>query len=144
MFEMTPFERTYHNLFSRNPFADFEKEFFQHNMQTLTDFQTDVQDQGDAFLLEADLPGFDKKDIQIEVHNHRLTIKAQRHQSHDDKDAKGNYLRRERSYGSFTRSFDIDAIEEDLISASYNDGVLKLTLPKKKETASASHQIDIQ
>ena len=84
-------------------------------------------------MLEADLPGFDKKDIAIDVHDHRLTIKAERHSNHEDKDKQGHYLRCERSYGSFTRSFDIDAIQEDKITASYTDGVLKLTLPKKQE-----------
>ena len=142
MFEMTPFERTYRNLFSQNPFADFEKAFF-NNSPALTDFKTDIQDTGDAFLLEADLPGFDKKDISIDVHDHRLTIKAERHSNHEDKDKQGHYLRCERSYGSFTRSFDIDAIQEDKITASYTDGVLKLTLPKKKEVLPASHQITI-
>lgn len=143
MFEMTPLERTYRNLFSRNPFADFEKEFWGNQMPAISDFQTDIQDQGDSFLLEADLPGFDKKDIQVDVSNHRLTIKAERHSSNEDKDDKGNYLRRERTYGSFTRSFDIDSIQEDQISASYTDGVLRLTLPKKQETVPASHQIEI-
>lgn len=145
MFEMTPMERTYRNLFSRNPFADFEKDFWgNHTMPAISDFQTDIQDQGDSFLLEADLPGFDKKDIQVDVKDHRLTIKAERHSSSDNKDENGNYLRRERTYGSFTRSFDIDSIQEDQISASYTDGVLRLTLPKKQETVPASHQIEIQ
>lgn len=143
MFEMTPFEKSYRSLFSHNPFADFEKSFFG-NMASIRDFQTDIQDQGDSFLLEADLPGFDKNDIHIDVQNHRLTIRAERRGQQDEKDDKGNYLRRERTYGSFTRSFDIDAIEENEITAAYNDGVLRLTLPKKQEPAPASHQIEIQ
>lgn len=143
MFEMTPFEKSYRSLFSRNPFADFEKSFFG-NMASIRDFQTDIQDQGDSFLLEADLPGFDKNDIHIDVQNHLLTIRAERRGQQDEKDDKGNYLRRERTYGSFTRSFDIDAIEENEITAAYNDGVLRLTLPKKQEPTPASHQIEIQ
>ena len=88
-------------------------------------------------------PALIKKDIAIDVHDHRLTIKAERHSNHEDKDKQGHYLRCERSYGSFTRSFDIDAIQEDKITASYTDGVLKLTLPKKQEVLPASHQITI-
>ncbi len=143
MFEMTPFEKSYRSLFSRSPFAELEKNFFG-NLNGAYEFQTDIQDQGDSFLLEADLPGFDKKDTHVDVHHHRLTIKATRHSQQEQQDEKGNYLRRERTYGSFTRSFDIDAIQEDQISASYADGVLRLTLPKKKEALPASHQIEIQ
>lgn len=141
MFEMTPLERSYRNLFAQNPFNALEKEFFQ--MPAFTGFQTDVQDQGDSFLLEADLPGFDKNDIHIEVNDHRLTIKAERHSSQDHQAPNKSYLRQERTYGSFTRSFDIDSIQEDKISASYTDGVLRLVLPKKQEVLPASHQIEI-
>ena len=136
MFEMTPFEKSYRSLFSRNPFADLEKNFFG-NLNSIGEFQTDIQDQGDSFLLEADLPGFDKKDIQVDVHHHRLTIKATRRSQQEQQNEKGGY-------GSFSRSFDIDAIQEDQISASYADGVLRLTLPKKQEALPASHQIEIQ
>ena len=144
MFEMTPFERTYRNVFGRNPFADLDKDFFGNQMSTITDFQTDVQDTGDAFLLEADLPGFDKKDISIDIHDHRLTIKAVRHLKVEEKDKKKNYIRQERSYGSFTRTFEIDGIDENKITAAYTDGVLKLTLPKLIEQKPISQKITIE
>ena len=144
MFEMTPFERSYRNLFARNPFADLEKEFFSNSASKLADFQTDVQDLGDSYLLEADLPGFDKKDIKIDINDHRLTIHAERHANAEHKDEKTGYIRQERTFGSFSRSFDINEIDESAISAAYVDGVLKLTLPKLQKPLPASHQIEIQ
>lgn len=143
MFEMTPFEKTYRNIFGINPFADFGKDFLSHTGTKLSDFQIDVQDLGDAYLLEADLPGFEKQDIKLELHDHRLTIRAERRASSETKDAKGSYLRQERTYGSFTRSFDIREIDEANIKAAYENGVLKLTLPKQQEETPATQEIAI-
>ena len=56
LFEMTPYEKNYRNIFGRNPFADFDKEFFGENVPSMRNFQTDIQDTGDAYVLEADLP----------------------------------------------------------------------------------------
>ena len=143
LFEMTPFEKNYRNIFGRNPFADFDKDFFGENVPSLRNFQTDVQDIGDAYLLEADLPGFDKDGISIEVNDHRLTIKAERHLDYENKDKKNGYVRQERSYGSYTRSFDLSEIDEGAITAAYSDGVLKLTLPKLAPQAPTSQKISI-
>ena len=72
-----------------------------------------------------------------------MTIRAERHSEHEDQDKKGNYVRCERSYGSYQRAFDISGIDADKISAQYADGVLKLDMPKKTATVGAK-QIEIQ
>lgn len=115
-----------------NPFRDFDdinRAFFGDN--TLTEFKADIRDMGDGFVLEADLPGFKKEDIKLSLNGETLTIKATRHSDFEDQDKKSGYLRCERSYGTYTRSFDVTGVEVSQISASYNDGVLRVRLPKQ-------------
>lgn len=128
MFGMIPFERNDDNFF--NLFDNFERKFFGNSNAALPDFRTDIRDAGDRFVLESELPGFRKEDIKLDVKDGILTISAQHDESTDEKDEKGSYIRRERRYGSFTRSFDITGVDEEHITASYNNGVLELNLPK--------------
>ena len=93
-------------------------------------------------LLQADLPGFRKEDIDLDVKDGVLTISA-KHQA-DDRTAADNYICRERRTGSFSRSFTLDGIQEDAIRASYQDGVLELILPKRQEVLPQCHKIQIQ
>lgn len=145
MFGLTPYERRNHDvpvLF--NPFRhleEVERNFFREG--SLMEFRTDIKDNGDSYLLEADLPGFKKEDIKIEVDNHYLTIHAQRHCAAEEKDQQGNYLRCERTYGSYARSFDISGVKEEEISAEYKDGVLRLKLPKEAKAKSQPRQLKI-
>ena len=94
--------------------------------------------------LEADLPGFKKEDIHIDLEGDYLTISASRNDSKEEKDEKGNYVRRERCYGSFTRSFDISGIKADEITAEYSDGVLKLNMPKREEIKPTSRRLELK
>ena len=145
---LVPYARKNHNVSNFNPFHDFdelERAFFG-NRDFLGDvgtFKTDIQDKGDSYLLEADLPGFKKEDIHVDVDGDTMTIRAERHSEHEDQDKKGNYVRCERSYGSYQRAFDISGVEVADISAQYNDGVLKLNMPKKSAVVNAK-QIEIQ
>ena len=141
MFGMIPFERHENNLF--DAFDNFERNFFGGTPSAVT-FRTDIRDEGDRFVLEAELPGFRKEDIQLHLKDGILTVSAQRLASSEEKDQKGNYIRRERRFGSFARSFDVAGIDEESISAAYQDGILELTLPKAKPAAPAVRQITIQ
>lgn len=93
----------------------------------------DIKDEKDSYLLEAELPGLDEKDIEIKVEENLLTLSAERKQ--DKKDEKQEFLTRERSTWSFKRSFVLpkDVNTKD-IKASFDNGVLTLELPKKEET----------
>jgi len=127
-----------------NPFYDFdeiEKRFFGNS--SLSHFKTDIRDNETEYVLEADLPGFKKEDIKIEINDDTLSIHAQRHSDFEKKDEQGNYIRCERSYGSYSRSFNTSGIDTDKISASYTDGVLKLTMPKMKELPKTSRRLEI-
>ena len=142
MFGMIPFDRRDDNLF--DVFDNFEKKFFGNTTAKLPAFRTDIRDQGDKFLLEAELPGFNKEDISLELKDGILTIKAEHKENNDQTDDKGQYLRRERRYGSFARSFDVSGIDETGITAAYENGVLALTLPKAKPVEPETRRIAIQ
>ena len=133
MFELRPFERRNNHIAAYDPWDQMERAFFGDGSwgRGLSEFKTDIQDKGDSYLLEADLPGFKKEDIHVDVDGDTMTIRAERHSEHEDQDKKGNYVRCERSYGSYQRAFDISGVEVANISAQYNDGVLKLNMPKK-------------
>ena len=143
MFELIPFERTMRNLNSFSPFRQMEemqRSFFNENSASSL-FRTDVSDLGDAYKLEAELPGFSKDDININIEDDRMTISVERKM--DNSEDKPKYLRRERFYGSYSRSFDLSGIDSDNISASYADGVLSLNLPKQAAAVPASRRLEI-
>ena len=142
MFGMIPFDRRDDNLF--DIFDNFEKKFFGNTNANLPAFRTDIRDQGDKFLLEAELPGFSKEEIQLELKDGILTVKAEHKESNDQTDDKGSYVRRERRYGAFSRTFDVTGIDEANITAAYNNGILELTLPKKVPVVPESRQIAIE
>ena len=144
MFEMMPFSRS-RGVDLYHPFRDLEeleRSLFSNN--GVTAFRTDIRDTGDSYVLEADLPGMKKEDIHIDIDGDRLSISAERNAVKEEKDENGGYIRCERSYGSFSRSFDISGIRGEEISAAYEDGVLKLTLPKQSKTVPASRRLEIQ
>lgn len=142
MFGMLPFERNDDNFFDL--FDNFERKFLGNTNATLPAFRTDIRDTGDKFILEAELPGFQKEDINLDLKDGILTITAEHSDQKEEKDSKGQYIRRERRYGSFSRSFDVTGIEESGITASYHDGILELGLPKAKATVPESKRIAIQ
>ena len=146
MFEIIPIERRNRHVANFDPFREmeeFERRFWGSNPVT-TAFRTDVEDTGDAFKLEAELPGFDKEDIQLDLDNDTLTITAEHSSDKKEEDKKRNFVKRERFYGSFTRSFDVTGIDVDRIDAAYNNGVLTLTLPKKQENIPVSRRLEIK
>ncbi|BDF68364.1 18 kDa heat shock protein [Oscillospiraceae bacterium] len=142
MFGMLPFERSDSNVF--DTFDNFARDFFRKSNADLPAFRTDIRDAGDSFLLEADLPGFNKEDISLDLKDGILTISAVHQDSSEEKDDKGSYIRRERRYGSFQRSFDVTGIDESGITAAYQNGVLTLTLPKARPVEPETHRIAIQ
>ena len=142
MFELIPFERRMANLDPFRMMADMERSFFgQGSGRTEALFRTDVSDEGDSFKLEAELPGFKKEDINIDIKDERLTISAER--KFDNDEQKPNFVKRERFYGSYKRSFGLEGINSDAIEASYVDGVLSLKLPKQLPVIPESRRIEI-
>ncbi|MEI6092859.1 MAG: Hsp20/alpha crystallin family protein [bacterium] len=91
----------------------------------------DIVDKGEKYLIKADLPGVDEKDISLEVQDGVLTIKGERKNEHEEEF--DNVYRSERSYGSFLRSFNLSDIKEENIKAEYKNGILTVELPKAEE-----------
>ncbi|CDC61606.1 heat shock protein Hsp20 [Clostridium sp. CAG:448] len=130
-----------------NPFREMEmleRSLFGTPVTTSMSFRTDITDEGNMYKLEADLPGFKKEDIQLNVENEVLTIHAERHSEHEDEQKRGKYVCYERVSGSVGRSFDISEIDADKITASYKDGVLTLLLPKKEKVVPTAKRLEIQ
>ena len=141
MFEMMPFEWNHTNDLL-NSFANFERNFFGNTGRS---FNTDIQDTGKEYVLEAELPGFNKEDIHVDVQDGVLTISAKHEEKQDEKDEKsGKYVRRERRYGSYQRSFNLNGVDAKNIQGAYENGVLKLTLPKEQPTVPETHRIEIK
>ncbi len=103
----------------------------------------DVWEDNDKYVVEAELPGFDKKDIDLNITNDVITIKATKKQQQEKKDK--NYYYAERSYGEFVRSLRLPSeVDKKSIKAKYTNGVLELTLPKTKEAKEKSTKVEIE
>lgn len=96
--------------------------------------KTDITDEGTAYEITMNLPGVKKEDVKAELKDGYLTISASSNSSKDEKDAKGRYIRRERYSGTCSRSFYVgNAVSQEEIKARFEDGTLKLQIPKKEE-----------
>ena len=136
MFGLTPYERN--DLW--NPFREFEKDFFK-DFSSVNRCRTDIRDEGGKYILECEMPGFNKEDIKIDVNGSVLTLCAEHKSENDEKNKNGEYIRRERSYGSYCRSFDISNIDESAIEAEYTNGVLKVRCLKKLSSSRKQREL---
>ena len=102
--------------------------------------KTDVRETDSTYEIDVDLPGFKKDEIKVDLENGYLTISAAKGLDKDEKDKKGKYIRRERYAGAMSRSFYVGDVESKDVSAKYEDGILKLSVPKqaKKELPKSS------
>ena len=121
---------------------DFFRPFFGLDNFTST-FSVDVKDEGDKYVLEADLPGVKREDVNVDVNDGVLTISAEWNTEKKENRQHG-YVINERRSGRASRSFTLENVKEDEISAEYKDGVLTLTMPKVTETRKSPRRIEIQ
>ena len=119
-------------IFTRDLFDDmFDPRYYGYQTNDL--MRTDVKETESGYDVSIDMPGVKKEDVKAELADGYLTISASVNQDNDEKDAEGRYIRRERYSGSFSRSFYVgeDVTQED-IKARFEDGTLKLSVPKKE------------
>ncbi|MBA5851666.1 Hsp20/alpha crystallin family protein [Clostridium sp. cel8] len=147
MFDMVPFRRN-NSLGRGSDFENFVDSFFNNNFFAPFNaygfgngFRADLKETDDAYFVEADLPGVKKDAITAEYDNNYLTISAKRADSKEENN--DNYIRREICYGDFKRSFYIDNVDKNNITASFRDGVLKVCLPKLQKTPKENTRINI-
>ena len=122
----------------------FNDPFFTRGENKL--MKTDIKEKGDKYLLEVDLPGYEKENIKIEIDDGYLTVHASMNKNVEESDKDSKYVHKERYVGSSSRSFYIgDGVKEEDIKASFKNGTLKLTLPKKEqEKLDEKKYIDIE
>ncbi len=117
-------------------YDDFENEFFGrknplYGKHSKNMMKTDIRETDNSYELDIDLPGFKKEDIDVTLENGYLTISTSKGIDKDEKDNDGKYIRRERYSGSMSRSFYVgEGITHEDIKAKYEDGILKLSMPK--------------
>jgi len=125
--------------FWASPFADMFDRMLTTD-ETLAGFPVDLAEEDDRYVLKAELPGVKNEDLSLNVENDVLTISAEKKDEYESRD-KGLY-RRERSYGKFSRSFQLNGlVNADKVDAEYKDGVLSVTLPKREETRGRQIQV---
>ena len=123
---------TNRNHFGNGLFGDLD-DFFFAPLAAAESMKTDIREKDGNFVLDVDLPGYDKKDISLEVENGYLTVRAEKQEDKEEKDKNGKFLRRERSFGSVSRSFYVGDVREEDVKAAYNAGTLTVTIPAENQ-----------
>ncbi|HIT61762.1 MAG TPA: Hsp20/alpha crystallin family protein [Candidatus Fimousia stercorigallinarum] len=124
------------SIFGENLFDDFFNDFarpVRFTNSTNYMMKTDVKETENGYELDIDLPGYKKEDIKAELKDGYMTISAQSSKNEDEKDKDGKYIRRERYYGNCSRTFYVgDDVTQEDIKAKFEDGILKIAVPKKE------------
>ncbi|MGD9286444.1 MAG: Hsp20/alpha crystallin family protein [Desulfobacterales bacterium] len=125
--EMTGMKNRINRMFS-DPFW-FSRRMDDDTNMGMWNPAVDLYEQDDHFVIKAELPGVDKKDISIDLKDRVLTLSGER--SHENEAKEENYYRRERSFGKFQRAFTLPAeVDSDKIKAEFRDGLLRIEVPK--------------
>ncbi len=128
------------SIFGENLIDDFFNDFTRPaktvaRYNNASVMRTDIKETDKGYELAIDLPGYKKEDVKAELKDGYLTVNAEMRQNEDQKDEDGRYIRRERYYGTCSRSFYVgEEVTQDDIKARFEDGILKLSVPKKEET----------
>ena len=101
--------------------------------------KTDVRETEDTYEMDIDLPGFKKDEISLDLTDGYLTIRAAKGLDKDEQDKKGKYIRQERYAGACSRSFYVGDVELEDVSATYEDGILKVSMPKQSKKELPKH-----
>lgn len=141
--DLSPFNDDQNGLFPRGFFPSFFNDSLWNGLN-FGGFKVDVMEKKDAYVIDAELPGIDKNNVNIDIDDNMLTISANVDEHKEEKDESGRYLRRERRSGSYRRSFPLDNIKADEIKAEMNNGILTVRCPKKQESRPNTKRIPIQ
>ena len=106
--------------------------------------KTDVKERDNDYVIDVELPGINKKDVNLDLRDGYLVISAHREHNMNENDKKENYIRRERSYGSFSRSFYVGNVKEKDIDAKLENGILQIIVPKAQNQLDSTTKIEIK
>lgn len=148
MFGLTPYNRRNSGVQRRNGFDIdswfdnfFNDSFFPFAYGNNTGIKVDIKENDKDYVVEAELPGVNKDEINVELRDDRLTIMVQRDESKEEE--RDNYIRRERRNSSMSRSFYVSGVKPEDVKAKFDNGVLTISLPKSEEQKKNRHRIDI-
>lgn len=110
----------------------FDNIFFPYEHKESNMMKTDVKENENDYELQVEVPGVSKENISIDYENGYVTIAAKTNKSKDEKDKEGNYIRRERYSGSYSRSYYVGEVDRESIKAKLDNGVLSIIVPKAK------------
>ncbi|HAR47868.1 MAG TPA: Hsp20/alpha crystallin family protein [Firmicutes bacterium] len=110
----------------------FDNIFFPYEHKENNMMKTDVKENENDYELQVEVPGVSKENISIDYENGYVTIAAKTNKSKDEKDKEGNYIRRERYSGSYSRSYYVGDVDRESIKAKLDNGVLSIIVPKAK------------
>ena len=113
---------------------DFFEDFVPMPKMPKNEMKCDIYEKGGEVHIELDVPGFNKEDVKVDLDDGILTIAASKHEDKEEKEK--NYYRKERSFGSFKRQFNVGNVKENDINAKFYNGVLKISFPKEEQKQS--------
>ena len=151
MFGLTPYNKRNNWVSTRGDVWDvtrsffedfFNDSFFRVSFLPTTGIKADIRESEKEYVLDIEIPGVKKEDIKLDLRDDVLTVSVDHNEEVNEE--RGNYIRRERRYGSMSRSFYVENIKPENVKAKYADGILTVTLPKDKDNKKNSHRIDIQ
>lgn len=119
------------NLVTRDSFFDSLFDGLYESNKKGHMMKTDIYEKDDKYVIEMDVPGFKKDEVFVDYEDGYVTVTAKK--SEEEKKEDKNYIRRERIYGEYTRSFYVGNIKEEEIKAKFDDGMLKIKLPKENQ-----------
>ncbi len=123
--------------------GNFLENFFNNSFMAgfNTSMRSDIKENEHEYIVEVEMPGYSKENIDVECQDGHLTITAANSQENGEE--RTNYVRQERQYGRISRSYRLDGIDEEKITAAYRNGVLILTLPKSDDSHDKKRRINI-
>lgn len=131
--EFFPMNRIFDNFFNDSFLSEFAKSDYS--------IRADIKETDKEFLIDAELPGVDKNNIQLQLKDDVLTIGVEQKQENEENNQ--NYIRKERRYGCFRRSFYVENVNSEGIKASYENGILHISLPKMENERKRDYTIPI-
>lgn len=150
MFGLTPYNRRNNDVARSNDFFDVRSLFEDFLSDSFMPgffaqggaVRADIKETEKEYIIDAELPGVKKEDIRLELRDDTLTVSVEKRE--EEKEERSNYIRQERKYGSYGRSFHVENVKNEAVTAKFENGILTVNLPKDENGNEKKRMIDIQ